>query len=518
MAVEELPSMLNPFQDIYLLYQKKEGSTMMELRMEFLKQLRQCPISPGRSSIDAGQVLTSESCGVGSACRMNNDFKNPLMELASKENNAIPNVTFVIGGDETTLRQVCLAVKSMMPVVIVHNSGPIAKSLTDIYWKEENLFPRSCIFDPGFNEDEEALLDELSKSPEHQCLFDGIDRDDTLHDIKLIMRYRYYITILDFDRDRDSSFVNVIQALYKPFHRDRCISIALRTNRLMFLKTVFNREVDPEFDRGSSFASAQNLSELHAANLYEHANIFEITDLISGNQFSSANALPLVGRIVYHLLGYRYKLLYQEGHSYLDDLLQKDPRQQFWHLFLYCVLANKPEFAEYLLILTRAPVGSALLAYKLLRYMSKMAFRALENEKANAFTTWSERFEELAASIADEMYKRSRRRAYVSINRELPNNFGPYITPISMADDSHAMKFMGSSCCQTYLQRVWAKNMLLTPRDRFLMPFLAMLPILNLPFILLSMKCEETETPEQIVRRETKKTWWVFLHPQLLRT
>ncbi|ELT97859.1 hypothetical protein CAPTEDRAFT_204381 [Capitella teleta] len=498
-ADEEIPSMLNPFQNVYLLFQIQEDS-MLNIRNEFLRQLKHCQVSQAKSSISAEPVPTTDNCTVRSSCKQNSLY-DTLMLRHDTESKVIPNATFVIGGDSTTLRQVRLAVKSEMSVIILHKTGPIATSLVEIYCRLEKLFPRSCIYQSDFTEKEDALLTELLMGGKHQCLFDGVDPEDCLDDIKHIMKYRYFITILNFDRGRDCEFINVIQALYKPFKRDQCVSIAMETNDLMFLITVFNREIDPEFDRGSSFATSKSLADLHAVNLlFENANIFKVNNLVCAP--TPDIILPLVGQIMHKLLGYRYKLLYQIETTHLDFLLRDDPRQQFWHLFLYCVLACKFEFANYMLTLTQSPVGSALLAYKLLKNMSRMASRALENEKATLFTTWSLHFENQAVKIVNEMYKRSRKQAYVSINRELPCDVGPYISPLSIAGDSHAINFMGSSCCQTYLQRVWTKNMLLTNDDHFFVSTLALFPILNLPFILFFIKYEETEIPEKIVQRE----------------
>ncbi|ELT96530.1 hypothetical protein CAPTEDRAFT_216067 [Capitella teleta] len=488
MADEEIPSMLNPFQNIYLLFQIQDD-LMVDIRHEFLKQLKYCKVSQARSSISAERLLRTDSCDAGdagSSCKEIN-----LLARHMTQSKVIPNATFVIGGDSTTVRQVRLAVENEMSVIILHKTGQVATSLVEIYRKLEDLLPRSCIFQSDFTEKEDDLVSELLKDGKHQCLFDGVDPEVCIDDMKQIMKYRYFITILNFGKKRDSKFDNVIQALYKPFKRNQCISIALRTQRVMFLKNVFNREVDPEFDNGSSIATSTSLAELHAANLqYENANIFKVKHLVSAS--TPDLVLPLVGRIIYKLLGSRYGLLYQTETN-LDDIWE-----QYFHLFLYCVMACKFEFAYYLLTLTRSPVGSALLAFNMLKSMSRMASRTLENEKASLLKTWSLRFENQAIKIVDEIYNRSRRRAYVTINRELPCTFGPYISPLSMAFDSRGMNFMQSSFCQTYLQRVWAKNMLLTQKDGLFMLVLAMLPILNIPFILISIKYEETVMPDDI--------------------
>jgi hypothetical protein len=65
------------------------------------------------------------------------------------------------------------------------------------------------------------------------------------------------------------------------------------------------------------------------------------------------------------------------------------------------------------------------------------------------------------------MYETDAEGAYRVLVSELPFDLGPYITPLVIADDAGAMKFMSQGGCQTYLQRVWKGNMVVeTPNWR----------------------------------------------------
>jgi hypothetical protein len=65
------------------------------------------------------------------------------------------------------------------------------------------------------------------------------------------------------------------------------------------------------------------------------------------------------------------------------------------------------------------------------------------------------------------MYQNDAEGAYRVLISELPFDLGPYVTPLVIADDAGAMKFMSQGGCQTYLQRVWKGNMVVeTPNWR----------------------------------------------------
>ena len=84
-------------------------------------------------------------------------------------------------------------------------------------------------------------------------------------------------------------------------------------------------------------------------------------------------------------------------------------------------------------------------------------------------------FQTLAVNTLTELYEMNRQEAYLSLVAMLPFDLGRYVTPITIARDASAMRFMSHACCQTYINLVWMKNMDLgTPywlvrRERFLL-------------------------------------------------
>jgi len=61
--------------------------------------------------------------------------------------------------------------------------------------------------------------------------------------------------------------------------------------------------------------------------------------------------------------------------------------------------------------------------------------------------------------ILDNLYSFDRDEAYSSITAVIPFRWSYYATPLHIAEDTEAMRFMGHACCQTFLNRVWYKYM-----------------------------------------------------------
>ena len=65
----------------------------------------------------------------------------------------------------------------------------------------------------------------------------------------------------------------------------------------------------------------------------------------------------------------------------------------------------------------------------------------------------------LSINTLTELYELNRQEAYLNLVAVLPFKWGKYTTPISIARDAEAMRFMGHACCQTYINLVWMKHM-----------------------------------------------------------
>ena len=68
-------------------------------------------------------------------------------------------------------------------------------------------------------------------------------------------------------------------------------------------------------------------------------------------------------------------------------------------------------------------------------------------------------FQDVAIQTLTQLYDLNRKEAYSSLVAAVPFNWGQDVTPISIADDAKAMRFMGHACCQTFLDLVWMKYM-----------------------------------------------------------
>ncbi len=64
----------------------------------------------------------------------------------------------------------------------------------------------------------------------------------------------------------------------------------------------------------------------------------------------------------------------------LHNLDHSTSQECVWHLFLWAVLGNRIDLADFFLIRTTCKLGAALLAYRLLKNLSKKALRLNEVE------------------------------------------------------------------------------------------------------------------------------------------
>ena len=405
-------------------------------------------------------------------------------------------MTFILGGGNQTLGQIKASIESNTPVVIVQQSGEIPKCLALIYKKLEALVTRSCNHTADFTPREKTELQHLLKNCEScRCLFQTQNECDPDTAMTFIMKHRYLLTFMDLTNNTSADFINVIRAIYKPYNGMDCMELALQANTLSFLHTYFYRDVDPVFEERKGHIDVNLLVSLHRANLHHKAKLFHVTKNCSSLEDKSV--LHLVGYIVFKLVGDKYSLLYNGDICALHNELHKDPLVQRWHMFLYSVLSDKVQFAEYFLSLTHCPLGAALFASKLYLGMEKCAKKVTENEKANSFKNSAQYFEDLALKLLDEIYQEDPTTAYISLTRDMPFKLGQSITPLSIAADCRAKAFMESECCQTYLQKVWTKNMYLGSNMKLLLLFLLLLPFVTLPLILFYINFEETKAPVQ---------------------
>ncbi|XP_077980205.1 transient receptor potential cation channel subfamily M member-like 2 [Glandiceps talaboti] len=146
----------------------------------------------------------------------------------------------------------------------------------------------------------------------------------------------------------------------------------------------------------------------------------------------------------------RQKMLSFERENFTFDY----PEQE---LFLWAILLNMRTMARLFWLSTSTHMGSALVAAKILRALSKLAASEEEVELYQDLTNHSMDYQLLAKDVLTECYNKDKRKSQQLVIRQLPN-WG-HTTCLSIADSAYQMEFMDHSCCQTKLNRIWKGNM-----------------------------------------------------------
>ena len=101
---------------------------------------------------------------------------------------------------------------------------------------------------------------------------------------------------------------------------------------------------------------------------------------------------------------------------------------------------------------------------------------------------WSRYFQDLALETLDNLYEMNREDAYAALVSVISFHWGQYVTPLAIADDAEAKRFMGHACCQTFLNLLWMHYMDLDTSWWKLLPVFGLMPFLNIPFITFDKK------------------------------
>ncbi|CAH1793997.1 unnamed protein product, partial [Owenia fusiformis] len=205
------------------------------------------------------------------------------------------------------------------------------------------------------------------------------------------------------------------------------------------------------------------------------------------------NLLPIVGRVISHLMGDVSRNPYKDkkylvpdhpdlsGHTdpnyhqlnelnntrdYITPRRRKmremkpaDFEDPYKELFLWAILLNRRELAHLFWKLGKDHIGGALMGSALLKSLSEIADDEEEVDLAQDIAKHSESWEEIACGVLNECYTRDKQMSHNLLIRKL-NTWGG-TTLFSIAEEANKMDFMGLSCCQTKLNKIWKGNMAL---------------------------------------------------------
>ncbi|XP_071472056.1 transient receptor potential cation channel subfamily M member 5 isoform X5 [Marmota flaviventris] len=139
------------------------------------------------------------------------------------------------------------------------------------------------------------------------------------------------------------------------------------------------------------------------------------------------------------------------GQKWLLDLNQKseDPWRD---LFLWAVLQNRHEMANYFWAMGQEGVAAALAACKILKEMSH-----LETEAEVARTMREAKYEQLALDLFSECYSNSEDRAFALLVRR--NHSWSRTTCLHLATEADAKAFFAHDGVQAFLTKIWWGDM-----------------------------------------------------------
>uniref|UniRef100_A0A8D2I879 Transient receptor potential cation channel subfamily M member 5 n=1 Tax=Urocitellus parryii TaxID=9999 RepID=A0A8D2I879_UROPR len=139
------------------------------------------------------------------------------------------------------------------------------------------------------------------------------------------------------------------------------------------------------------------------------------------------------------------------GQKWLLDLNQKseDPWRD---LFLWAVLQNRHEMANYFWAMGQEGVAAALAACKILKEMSH-----LETEAEVARTMREAKYEQLALDLFSECYSNSEDRAFALLVRR--NRSWSRTTCLHLATEADAKAFFAHDGVQAFLTKIWWGDM-----------------------------------------------------------
>ena len=82
-------------------------------------------------------------------------------------------------------------------------------------------------------------------------------------------------------------------------------------------------------------------------------------------------------------------------------------------------------------------------------------------------------FEKLALNLLDQLYTNDRHEAFRNLMAHESFKLGKHLTPMLLASDSGAKKFLGHTCCQNLLKLIWMNYMDLDTPAYKLVPWIS---------------------------------------------
>ncbi|XP_072019735.1 transient receptor potential cation channel subfamily M member 2-like [Amphiura filiformis] len=204
-----------------------------------------------------------------------------------------------------------------------------------------------------------------------------------------------------------------------------------------------------------------------------------------------AVALRDVGYVIKKLTPWSYQPLYCS--DTIADHYYKFPNPAR-ELFIWAVLQGRLEMANVFWRESKAPIGGALLASKLLKEMAKKEHDIHESRRSVKYSEGGELYQELAVGVLDECYLSDRKRTSLIIVRTL-TSWGS-TNCLDLANSAGNLKFIAHPAVQNMLKEFWMGKLSLSNPNWKVWLCMVFPPAL-LPF---RLKLKEEETDPLVVK------------------
>ncbi|XP_072019957.1 transient receptor potential cation channel subfamily M member 2-like [Amphiura filiformis] len=172
------------------------------------------------------------------------------------------------------------------------------------------------------------------------------------------------------------------------------------------------------------------------------------------NSVQTSVVLKDVGNVINDLTVWSFKPLYLQE-TFTDDVDRfSNPSRE---LFIWAVLQGRLEMAILFWQKSKAPIGGALVASKLLKEMAARETDLHETRRLTRYEEGGRLFDKLAVEVLSEYYTSDRKLTTLTLVRVL-HTWGSAIC-LDLANTAHNMEFVAHPAVQNMLKEFWMGNL-----------------------------------------------------------
>ncbi|RDD41213.1 Transient receptor potential cation channel subfamily M member 3 [Trichoplax sp. H2] len=246
--------------------------------------------------------------------------------------------------------------------------------------------------------------------------------------------------------------------------------IAMIDDRLDFVMEIFGGKMTPE-----EIFTKTVLKELYDFTARNDLILKPIFKMDKTGLFGKANniiKLFTVGNIISKLMGYgfenpfkkyrkekaRHRSVREGGETINNINLDTSSLLDYplHHYFIWSILARRYKIAHFLLQKVAHPMAASLIAYTLLRRLSKQAKRVAATDISHQFSVESRLFQSHAVNFLRQYYDDDEANAMILLRIIMPD-WGN-ATCLQISHSSGNEKFLAERCCQSLLSKLWVDD------------------------------------------------------------